>query len=430
MSHKIEEKETEILVSFEIPWKELEKEFNEMVKNESKNVSLKGFRKGHVPKDLAIAQVDKAHILSKLVNEKLTEEYNGIVKEGKYKFVGSPEVKIKKIAEGNTVEVDMTVFLMPEAELPKDWKKIVKKVNKENEKESVVVSDEEVDAELKKLAESRAKLKEVDRKAKKGDSVKIDFVVKKDGVVIEGGTSKNHAIVLGSGTFIPGFEDNVIDMKKGEEKSFELEFPKQYHAKHLAGAKATFDVTLNVVEERIVPEVDDEFAKSLGNDIRNLKNLKKSLKEGMQKEKDEQFKEKKRTSVLEALIEKTQTKIPNIMVKEELDVMVAEMEQQLQMTGMTLDNFLENAGKTRADLEKDWTPQAKKRILGSLIMTKLSKELEIEPDAKEIEEDINKVLAKYGGVEDMEKNIDMQQLYNYTKMKLTNEKVFKEILKF
>ncbi len=430
MTYKIEEKETEISVSFEIPWEELEKDFNKLVKDASKNVSVKGFRKGHVPEDVAIAQVDKASILSQVVNEKLTKEYNEIVKEGKYKFIGSPEVQIKKIAEGNTVEVDLTISLMPEVELPKDWKKIVKKVNKENEKENVAVSDEDVDAELKKLAESRAQLKEVDRKAKKGDSVKIDFVVKKDGVVIEGGTSKNHAIVLGSGTFIPGFEDNVIGMKKGEEKSFELEFPKEYHAKHLAGAKATFDVTLNVVEERIVPEIDDEFAKSLGKDIKDLKNLKENLKEGMQKEKEGQFTEKKRTSILEALIEKTQTKIPKNMIKEELDVMVSEMEQQVQMSGMTLDDFLEKSGKTRADLEKDWTPQAQKRIIGSLIMTKLSEELEVKVDSEEIEEEMNKVLAKYRGVEDMEKNIDTQQLYNYTKMTLTNKKTFEEIINF
>ncbi len=430
MTYKIEEKETEISVSFEIPWEELEKDFNKLVKDASKNVSVKGFRKGHVPEDVAIAQVDKASILSQVVNEKLTKEYNEIVKEGKYKLIGSPEVQIKKIAEGNTVEVDLTISLMPEVELPKDWKKIVKKVNKENEKENVAVSDEDVDAELKKLAESRAQLKEVDRKAKKGDSVKIDFVVKKDGVVIEGGTSKNHAIVLGSGTFIPGFEDNVIGMKKGEEKSFELEFPKEYHAKHLAGAKATFDVTLNVIEERIVPEIDDEFAKSLGKDIKDLKNLKENLKEGMQKEKEGQFTEKKRTSILEALIEKTQTKIPKNMIKEELDVMTSEMEQQVQMSGMTLDDFLEKSGKTRADLEKDWTPQAQKRIIGSLIMTKLSEELEVKVDSEEIEEEMNKVLAKYRGVEDMEKNIDTQQLYNYTKMTLTNKKTFEEIINF
>ncbi len=430
MTYKIEEKETEISVSFEIPWEELEKDFNKLVKDASKNVSVKGFRKGHVPEDVAIAQVDKASILSQVVNEKLTKEYNEIVKEGKYKFIGSPEVQIKKIAEGNTVEVDLTISLMPEVELPKDWKKIVKKVNKENEKENVAVSDEDVDAELKKLAESRAQLKEVDRKAKKGDSVKIDFVVKKDGVVIEGGTSKNHAIVLGSGTFIPGFEDNVIGMKKGEEKSLELEFPKEYHAKHLAGAKATFDVTLNVIEERIVPEIDDEFAKSLGKDIKDLKNLKENLKEGMQKEKEGQFTEKKRTSILEALIEKTQTKIPKNMIKEELDVMISEMEQQVQMSGMTLDDFLEKSGKTRVDLEKDWTPQAQKRIIGSLIMTKLSEELEVKVDSEEIEEEMNKVLAKYRGVEDMEKNIDTQQLYNYTKMTLTNKKTFEEIINF
>ncbi len=430
MSYKIEEKEGKIVVNFEIPWSEIENDFNKSVKKASKNVSVKGFRKGHVPEDVAISKIDKSQILSEVVNIELTKQYNEIIKEGKYKFAGSPEVQVKKIAEGNTVEVDMIIELIPEIVLPKDWKKIIKKINEENAKDDVEVKDSDVENELKNLAESRAQLKEVDRKAKKGDSVKIDFVVKKDGAIIEGGTSKNHAIILGSGTFIPGFEDEIIGMKKDEEKSFELTFPKEYHAKHLAGAKAVFEVKLNVVEERIIPVIDDKFAKSLGKEITNLENLKKSMKEGMQKEKEEQLTEKKRTSILESLIEKVDVKVPKNMVQEETGVMIREMEQQIQMSGMTLDEYLEKVNKTVEDLQKDWTPQASKRIIGSLIMTKLGEELAIEVKTEEIEEEMNKVLTKYRGLEDIEKSVDTQQLYNYTKMTMINKKTFEDILKY
>lgn len=430
MSHKIEEKEVEIFVNFKIPWSDLEKEFNESVKKASKNVSVKGFRKGHVPSDVANSKIDKSQILSEIVNMELTKQYNEIAKEGKYKFAGSPEVQVKKIAEGNTVEVDMIISLIPEIKLPKDWKKIIKEINKENGKKDKDVNDSDVNIELKKLAESRAELKEVDRKAKKGDSVKIDFTVKKEGVVIEGGTSKNHAIVLGSGTFIPGFEDKIVGMKKDDEKSFELEFPKEYHAKHLAGEKAMFEVKLIVVEERIVPKIDDDFAKILGKDIKGIDDLKKSMKEGMQKEKNDQLIEEKRVSILETLIEKIDAKVPKNMIQEELEVMIGDMEQQVQMNGISLDDYLEKAGKKIDDLQKEWTPQAIKRILGSLIIAKLGEELEIEVKVEEIEEEINKVLAKYKGVKDMENNIDTQQLYNYTKMTMMNQKTFEEILSY
>ncbi len=430
MSHEIEEKETEILVNFKIPWSDLENDFNESVKKASKNVSVKGFRKGHVPVDVASSQVDKPQILAEIVNIELTKKYNEIAKEGNYKFAGSPEVQVKKIAEGNEVEVDMTISLIPEINLPKDWKKIIKEINKENAKENTEIKDSDVDNELKKLAESRVELKEVDRKARKGDAVKIDFTVKKEGVVIEGGTSKKHTIVLGSGTFIPGFEDKVIGMQKDDEKVFELEFPKDYHAKHLAGSKATFEVKLIVVEERIIPKVDDDFAKTLGKDIKGLNDLKKNMREGMQKEREDQLIEKKRTSILETLIEKMDVKVPKNMIQEELDVMVSEMEQQLQMSGVALDDHLEKIGKNRNDLQKDWTPQATNRIVGSLIITKLGEELKIEVKTEEIETEMNKVLAKYKGMEDMESNIDTQRLYNYTKMTMLNKKTFDEIISY
>ncbi|HBP00923.1 MAG TPA: trigger factor, partial [Candidatus Moranbacteria bacterium] len=278
--------------------------------------------------------------------------------------------------------------------------------------------------ELSQLAQSRVQLVAVEREAKDGDSVLIDFQVKRQGVPIEGGTSKNHPLVLGKGVFIPGFEENVIGMKAGEEKEFELKFPEEYHEKSLAGNPATFSVKLNAVQERKTPEVNDAFAKSLGK-FETLEELKKNMGEGLLKEKEEQFKEKKRAEYIEKLVESTKAELPEVLVHEELHRMIGEFEMQLSGMGITFDKYLEQIKKSQDDVEKEWQPQAEKRILAALALEKVAKEKEIEVPAEKIEAEINRTMAQYKNVKDVEKNIDLAKLYNYVKGNLQNEEVLK-----
>jgi len=427
--YTIDKKDNEAVIHFTLPWDEIKASYEVAIADAAKNVTVKGFRKGHVPKDVAKEQVDRARILSDVVDDALRKEYYAMAQKEDVKLAGAPEVQVKKLAEGNDVEVEMRVALIPEITLPKDWKKIVQKTIKEQASEKKVIDDNDVDREVKHLAESRTEHIPVERAAADGDHVKIDFTVKQDGVVIEGGASKDHSLVLGKGAFIPGFEENVIGMKAGEEKTFDLQFPKDYHAKHLAGKKATFAVKLNAVEERKTPKVDDAFARSTGKDIKDLAMLKKNIREGMEAEQKQQAEESLRTALLDALTQKIDVELPQSMIKEELARMVGEMEQQIQMSGMTFDDYLAKMGKTRDDLEKEWTPQARKRILSALVLEKLGEELEIKPQSDEIEAEMNKTLAMYKGVADIEKQLDMKQLYNYTQGVLRNKKVFEELLK-
>jgi trigger factor len=423
MEYKIEKNE-DVTIDVVIPWIEAEEKFDILLNESVKNVSVKGFRKGAVPRDVALGRVNRAQILADATDQLLRKHYADIMAKETLKVIGAPRVSVTKLAEGNDIEIKIVVAVLPDIVLSKKWKDVIKKINKESAKDIKVISDADVQEEIAHIANSRAQHKEVERAAQKNDHVKIDFSVKQDGVIIENGTSKDHSLVLGKGVFIPGFEEEVIGMKKGEEKTFTLKFPVEYHAKNLAGKEATFEVKLNVVEERITPEITDAFAASLGAQFATVDDLKKSVKEGMEKEKEKKLQEEKRAKYLDALADTIDVVLPEMIIHEELHRMLGEFEQQLSMSGMQLDMYLEKIGKTKDDIEKEWEPQAKKRVLGALVLEQLAEDEEINVESKEIEEEMNKTLAMYKGVQDLGKNLDMRQLYEYTRGMMRNEKVF------
>ena len=423
MEYKIEKKDG-VHIDVTIPWTDVQKEFDAKIALSVKSVSIKGFRKGAVPQDLAEGHVDRAHVLADVADQLLRRYYPDIIQKESLKVVGAPRVSVTKLAEHNDVEVKITAEVLPDIVLPKKWKDAIKKINKENNKEAKTVSDDDVQKELQYIANSRATHNPVDREAKIGDHVKIDFTVTQEGVVIENGTSTDHSLVLGKGVFIPGFEEEIIGMKKGEKKSFELTFPVEYHAKNLAGRKSTFDVALNLVEERVVSELTDAFATSLGDQFKTIDELKKSVKEGMEKDLEKKSLEERRSQYLDALADMIDVVLPEVIVEDELSRMVGEFEQQLSMSGMKMDDYLQKLGKKQEELSTEWTPQAKKRVLSALVLEQLAEDEEVVVDSTDIEVELNKTLAMYKGVKDIEKNIDMGQLYEYAKGMLRNNKVF------
>ena len=412
---------SEVEMKITVGWDEWKKYIDEAVAEISKEMKIPGFRSGKAPRDIVEKKVGSNMILEEAAQKAIQATYPQILEKEKVEAIGQPKAEILKIAEGNDFEYKIVTAVVPEAEL-KDWQDKIKKVNKEYRDKKAEVKDEDVEKELSQLAQSRVQLVAVEREAKDGDSVLIDFQVKRQGVPIEGGTSKNHPLVLGKGVFIPGFEENVIGMKAGEEKEFELKFPEEYHEKSLAGNPATFSVKLNAVQERKTPEVNDAFAKSLGK-FETLEELKKNMGEGLLKEKAEQLKEKKRAEYIEKLVESTKAELPEVLEHEELHRMIGELEMQLSGMGITFDKYLEQIKKSQDDVEKEWQPQAEKRILAALALEKVAKEKEIEVPAEKIEAEINRTMAQYKNVKDVEKNIDLAKLYNYVKGNLQNEEV-------
>jgi trigger factor len=417
---------SQLEISCSLPWEEVERHLDEAAKELAKEIKSEGFRPGKAPREIVEQKLGSDTVMHEAAQHAMNEEWRRIMKEENVNAIGTPQADITKIAEGNDFEFRITVSVMPEAELKSAWKKEVKKANKKNSELQEGVTDEMVEKELQRLAESRAKLVTVDRVAKKDDSVQLDFDVLRNGVPIENGSAKNHSIVLGSGTFIPGFEEQIEGMTAGEEKEFVLMFPKEYHEKSLAGQEATFQVTLNVVQERQLPEMNDEFAKGLGK-FETLEDLKKSIREGLEKESEQKQKETKRTALVDALVQHLEVDLPDVLVHQELHQMLAGFAQQLQMMGMEMEKYLEHMKKTREELEKEWEPQAIKRVKSSIAVAEVAKQEEIEPSAEDIEQEMNKTLTQYKGVKDAEKNVDMGRLYEYSKSILVSEKVFSHL---
>lgn len=425
MNNKFEIKKlpkSEIEIKVIVAWEDWKNQIDLAVKSLSQNVKMDGFRPGKAPRSFVEKAVGTKAILEEASEKAIQKTYAELLEKEKIKAIGAPKAEILKLAEGNALEYKIKVAVLPEARM-KPWKEKIKKINEKHKNKKIEVSSEEIDKELKRLAESRAKSVTVAREARKGDTVMVDFQVFRDHVLIENGTSKNHPLILGKNVFIPGFEDKLVGMKEGEEKEFELKFPEQYHEKSLAGKPAQFKVKVNLVQERQLPEINDEFAKGLGK-FENLEALKKNFQEGMLEEKKVKSQEDKRGEFLEELLELVEVDLPEVLVHEELHKMIHEFESQVQSMGMTIEDYLGKIKKTADDLEKEWEPQAEKRVKIFLILEEIAKETEVNVPNEKIEEEMNKTLQYYKKMKDAEKNIDMGRLYNYIKETLTHQEVF------
>ncbi|EKE11959.1 MAG: Trigger factor [uncultured bacterium] len=412
---------SEIEINVTVSWGEWEKYIDQAATDFSKEIKIQGFRAGKAPRDMVEKKVGKKALLDAAAERAVQGTYPKVVTENKIDAIGKPGAEIVKLAEGNDLEYKVVTAIIPEVSM-KSWKSSIEKVNKEYAKKSAEVSKEEVDKELDDIAKSRVQHITVEREARDGDNVILDFEVKKDGVPIENGSSKNHPMILGKGVFIPGFEEQVIGMKAGEIKDFELTFPKDYHAKGLAGNPAQFTVTVNTVQERKSPEVTDEFARSLGK-FKDLEDMRKNVTEGMEEEKKNELKEKRRGALIDVLVDHVVVEIPEVLVHEELHKMIGEFEMQLQGMNIPFDQYLTQIGKTVDELEKEWRPQAIKRVKAALALEEVAKEKEIEVANEEVEAEMNKTLAQYKKIQDVEKNIDLGKLYNYVKGMMQNERV-------
>lgn len=414
--------ESKVEIKITLPWEEWQGEIEHATEHLAKEVKVSGFRPGKAPRDVVEKRFGKEAILIEAAEHALSHSYPKAIKEKKIDALGRPEVKLEKVEEGKELEYSVVTAVMPEAKLG-SWESAVKKANKAFAKQKNVVSEKEVNEELEKLASMRAKLVTVNREARLDDNVLVDFSVLQDGVLIENGKSEKHPLVLGKGVFIPGFEEQLIGMREGEEKTFELTFPSEYHAKHLAGKKATFQVKLGVVQEREIPAIDDAFASSLGS-FASLEKLKENLRKGMLEEETARHKAEHRTQILDALVEHSEIEYPDVLVEEEMNRMVREFEMQIQSMGLSFADYLVQMKKTEEELKKDWAPQAKKRLAAHIILDALADEQGIEIDAEDVEAEMNKTLHHYKNVKDIEKNIDMERLYSAARGQLRNEKTF------
>lgn len=414
--------QSEVKLLCKVPAKRLEKSIQKTAKELSKKIKVDGFRSGKIPFDVVERNVGQDKLLNESAEKLVKEVYTNAIIDKKIEAVGQPKIEIKKIAKGNDFEFEAIVACLPEIKIG-EWVSDAKKINKEYKDKKSEVKDEEIQRELDFLANQRAKIVTVDRIAKEGDQVEVNFQVFKDNVAIEGGSADKHPVVIGKGNFIPGFEEKLIGMKAGEEKEFELTFPKDYHQKNLAGQKTLFKIKVNLVQERDLPKIDDEFASGIGK-FKSLAELKKNLNDGLKKEKEDKTRREQELKIMDKIIEKTEAELPEVLIASEVEKMMSELNNDVARMGLNKQQYFDQLKTTEEDLKKQWKEkEAPKRVKAALILRDIAKEEEIAVNAKEIEEQMNRVIQYYKTINQAEKDIDTKVLYENIKAELTNKAV-------
>jgi len=413
--------ESEIEILVELDPKEWGEFINEAIRELSREAKVDGFRAGHVPREILEQRIGQGKILEKAGDLAVKKTYVSLIAEKKIEAIGRPQIQILKIAKDNPFEFKAKVAVMPQVELG-DWRSTVRATSKEKQTE-IKVEEKEIADALAWLQKSRTKFVTVARPAQKGDRVEVNFTAKKDGQVIENGASQNHPLVLGEGHFVPGFEDNLVGLKENEEKKFNLVFPSDFKSKDLAGQPIEFEVKMVLVQAGQMPELNDEFVKSLGN-FEDKAALEKNIREGITEEKKVKAKDAWRAKVLDSLVKEIKAKAPAILIEAELEKMLHELADSVGQMGLKLEAYLKNISKTQENLKQEWRAKASQRVLASLALWAIAQQEKIEVSAPEIEADINHMATHYPDWETIRQQIDMEQLKVYTEGRLQNEKVF------
>jgi len=352
-------------------------------------VSVPGFRKGKVPRAIFEKRFGVESLYQDAVDILLPEAYSEAVQQAGITPVDTPEINIEQIEKGQAFKFTATVDVKPEVELG-EYKGI------EVEDQAVFVSEEDVNAELTKMQERHAELVvlEEGEAAQEGDTAIIDFEGFKDGVAFPGGKGENHSLVLGSGSFIPGFEEQVIGMKKGEEKEINVTFPEEYHSEELAGQPAVFKVKVNDIKRKVLPELDDEFAKDVS-EFDTLDELKKDIEATLLKRKEEERKRYIENTVVTKAAEAAQVEIPQGMIRTEVDNMLRDYDMRLRQQGLNLDLYYQFTGQTEEQLREQMKADAEIRVRNFLVLEAIAKAENLTVSDEEFEEELAKLAEMY-----------------------------------
>lgn len=390
MNIQVERKEeVQALVHVVATEEELQKIKTKVLNTLGQNLKVAGFRAGKVPVAVVEKNVDQQTLQTEFLNEAVNMLYTAALKEDRIRPVGQPKVEINKFVPFTTLEVTLDVPVVGEITLP-DYKKITVK------REDVKIAKAEVDEVLKNLQTRSAEKSEVDRAAKNGDEAWIDFEgTDKDGKAIDGASGTDYPLVLGSNTFIPGYEENVVGMKPGEEKSFEITFPKDYGSKDLQNKKVTFKVTLKKVNEVLEPKLDDEFAQKMG-PFKTLTELKENVELQLKGEAESKVERDYEANIVNTLTDKTKVAIPQVLIDEQKELILQEVRQNAMYRGMTYENFLKNSGVSEKDfLEKEVQPEAERRIKAGLMLSEIADKEGIDVTPEELEARIQQMKGQY-----------------------------------
>ncbi|OFF96479.1 trigger factor [Listeria monocytogenes] len=391
MSVKWEKQEGNVgKLTFEIEQEKVKEGLDRAFVKVRKTLNVPGFRKGKVPRQIFNQRFGEEALFQDALDILLPEVYSAAIDEAGIDPVDTPQVNIESMEKGETWVLTAEVTVKPEVKLG-DYKGL------EVEKRETELTTEELEAELKQLQERQAELvvKE-DAPAENGDTVILDFEGFKDGVAFEGGQAENHSLELGSGQFIPGFEEKLVGLKAGDEADIELTFPEEYHAEDLAGQPVVFKVKLHEIKTKEVPALDDELAKDIDEEVETLDELKEKISKRLQEAKEESVAQAKQEEVIAKAVENAEVDIPHAMVHHEADHLMNHFAQDLQAQGLTPELYYQFTGQTEEVMHAQMEKDAEKRVKMNLVLEAIAEAENIEPTEEAIDEEISTLAEKYG----------------------------------
>lgn len=390
MSVKWEKQEgNEGVLTVEVDAETFNKALDDAFKKVVKQVSIPGFRKGKVPRGLFEQRFGVESLYQDALDILLPVEYPKAIDEAGIEPVDRPEIDVEKIEKGESLIFTAKVTVKPEVKLG-DYKGL------NVEKDDTAVTDEDVQEELKGMQNRQAELVVKEEGAiENGDTVVLDFEGFVDGEAFEGGKAENYSLEVGSGSFIPGFEEQLVGLEAGAEKDVEVTFPEEYHAEDLAGKPAVFKVKIHEIKAKELPSLDDEFAKDVDEEVETLAELTEKTKKRLEEAKENEAEGKLREELVAKASENAEVDIPQAMVDTELDRMMKEFEQRLQMQGMNLELYFQFSGQDEDALKEQMKEDAAKRVKSNLTLEAIAAAENLQVSDEEVEEELSKMAEAY-----------------------------------
>ena len=422
MNVKVEKQEnSKVVLEFTMDKDTFEKELDKAFHKNAKYFKVPGFRNGKVPRNVVEKVYGERVLYEAVIEDNVDNEYRKAVEENNLDVVSKPELDVKQIGKGKDFSYTVTLYVKPEAKVKKYKGLEVKKIDTK-------VTKKDVDARLESDRQKNARVTSVeDRKLQKDDISTIDFEGFVDGVAFEGGKADNFELTIGSGQFIPGFEEQLIGMEIGEEREINVTFPEEYHAANLAGKPAMFKVKLISIKEKILPELDDEFAKDVS-EFETLDEYKKDLEKKIKEEKEASAKNAKEMAVIDELVKNTEVTIPESMIEDEVENMVEQFKANLSYQGLTLEQYCGFMNTDVNGFKTNLKPEAEKNVKMKLALEAVAKVEDIKVEDKEIDEKIDELKKQYGSADtsdDLNKNENVRR---YMEDKIRQDKLMKIIV--
>lgn len=380
---------SKVKLTIEVGADEFEKAVEKAYLKTKKNFNVPGFRKGHAPRKVIENAYGWLVFFDDAFDIAYPEVYEAAVREHEITPVDRPEISILSCEQGAPVVFTAEVAVKPEVTLGA-YKGI------EVEKQEYNVTDEMVEAEIQKEREKIASTVEVTGRAvADGDKVNLDYSGSVDGVKFDGGTAENQELTIGSGMFIPGFEEQMVGMNVGEEKDITVTFPEQYHSEELAGKEAVFHVKVNAIEETVLPEADDEFAKDVS-EFDTIAELRADKRKKLEEAAELRAKNQRENELIEKACENAAVVIPEAMIERQMDHILNDIRYRLSMQGISLEDYCKYTGTSIEDMRKEMHEDAAKRVKSQLVLEAIGKAEAVEAAAEEIEEKLNEYAAQFG----------------------------------